>query len=172
METKVTTHVVKGLVIALILIVISLIGQFLNINLETWFSWTSVLIFIAAIAVAVNIYGKQVNYNATFGNLFVHGFKTTAVVVCITFLFTVLSMYVLFPDMVDKIIAKGMEDAKRQGKITDEQIQQGGDMIRKITVITLLAGSLIGGLVMGAIGALLGAIFTKKNPQTPFQQTM
>ena len=164
METKIMSHIAKGLILSLILIVISLAGHLLNVDLESWFGWTSGAIFLIGIIWGVNFYGKQMNNNVTFGNLFAHGFKITAVVICITFLYTLLSLYVLFPDSIDRIIEKSIQ----QGKMTSDQYQQNAPTIKKIFTVTILAGSIFGGAVVGAIGSLIGAAITKKNPQTPF----
>ena len=172
METKITSHITKGLLLALVLIILSVVSHLMKFDLESWFGWVNIIIFIAVIIWAVILYGKQMDDNVTFGNLFAHGFKVTAVTICIVFVFTVLSVYVLFPETIDQFMQKGIEEAKKQGKITDEQIQQGGDMMKKIITISKLAGSLFINAVLGAIGSVIGAAVAKKNPQSPFQQPM
>ena len=168
MEKTITTHITKGFLIALVLIVLNLAGHLLNVDLESWFGWIVICIFLAAIIWSVNIYGKQMNNNVTFGNLFAHGFKVTAVVICITFLFTLLSVYVLFPDSIDRIVQKGIEKAIAEKKMTEDQMQQSLPMIKKITTISILAGSIIVNAIIGALASLIGAAITKKNPQDPF----
>jgi uncharacterized protein (DUF2062 family) len=44
------------------------------------------------------------------------------------------------------------------------------DFLLKTYWPLLIAGTIFGSLVVGAIGSLIGAAVTKKNPQTPFQQ--
>ena len=162
------SHITKGFLLALVLIVVSVIGHVLNIDLETWFGWISIAIIIIAIIWSVTFYGKQLNNNVTFGNLFAHGFKVTAVAICITFVYTLLSVYVLFPDSIDKVVQKGIEKAVEQGKMTSDQASQNMAMIKKITTISILAGYVIFSAVVGAIGSLIGAAITKKKPQDPF----
>lgn len=168
METKVTTAQAKGLIIALIIIVLSTVGHLFNIYLEPWFGWTIGAIFLAGIIWSTNIFGKQMDNNVTFGNLFAHGFKVTAVFICITFVFTVLTVYVLFPDTIDQIIQYQTEQAIKSGKMTNEQLQQALPMMKKFTPIGIFAGSVFINAIIGCIGALIGAAITKKNPQTPF----
>ncbi|MEP6684176.1 MAG: DUF4199 domain-containing protein [Parafilimonas sp.] len=168
METKVTTHITKGLLLSLVIIALNLIGHVLNIDLESWFGWIGVGIFVIAIIWSVNIYGKQMDYNVTFGNLFAHGFKVTAVAICITFLYTLLAVYVLFPDSIDRIVQKGIEKAIQDKKMTQDQVQQAMPMIKKITTISILAGSVLGNAIIGAIASLIGAAVTKKQPKDPF----
>lgn len=162
------THITKGLVLSLIIIIYSLVGHLLNFDLEQWFGLLSMAIFLIGIIWSVNLYGQQMNYTVSFGNLFAHGFKVTAVVICITFIYTLLSVYVLFPDTIDKIVQKGVDKAIQDGKMTSDQAQQGMAMIKKITNITLLAGVLFINAFVGAIGSLIGAAVTKKKPQDPF----
>jgi len=164
METKIMTHITKGLILSLILIVTGLAGRLLNIELEPWFGWISIGIMVAGIIWGVIYYGAQMNRNVTFGNLFAHGFKITAVIICITFLYTLLSLYVLFPDTPERII----QNAINTGKMTADQAQQNPEVTRKIITVTMLAGSLLGSAVVGAISSLIGAAVTKKNPQGPF----
>jgi hypothetical protein len=168
METKITTHIIKGLIIALILIVLNIVGHLLDIFLEPWFGWTAALIFLIGVIWSTNIYGTQMNNNVTFGNLFAHGFKVTAVILSITFVFTVLSVYVLFPDTIDKIIHFQTEKAIESGKMTSEQMEQALPMMKKFAPIGLLGGSIVIDAILGAIGALIGAAVTKKKPQDPF----
>jgi hypothetical protein len=168
METKIMTHITKGFLLALVIIVISLIGHVLNIDLESWFGWISIGIFVIVIIWSVNYYGKQMNYNVTFGNLFTHGFKVAAVAICITFLYTLLSVYFLFPDFIDRVVQKGIEKGIQDGKMTSEQAQQNIAMIKKITTISILAGVVILNAIIGVIGSLLGAVITRKKPLDPF----
>lgn len=170
MEQKVTTHIVKGLIIALILIVVSVIGHVTNLAFENWYNWIGTVIFFGGVVWSVNVYGKQMNNNVTFGNLFAHGFKTTAVITCIVFVFTVLTIYVLFPDFVDQMIQKQIDEARKANNLSDEQVEQGMAMAKKIGSIGVLAGSIIGSLIVGALGALIGAATTKKNPNYPFDK--
>ncbi len=171
METKVTSHVIKGLFLALIIIIISLVGQFTKVYLENWYGWIGIIVFPVGILLSTYFYGTQMNGNVTFGNLFVNGFKTTAVATCIVFIYTILTVYVLFPEIVDEIMDKSLDEARKQGKATEAQLQQGVELGLKIIKISLLAGSVVFNLILGVIGALIGAAIAKKNPEvSPFDQ--
>ncbi len=168
METKVTTHITKGVIIALILIVLDLIGHLTGILFEDWFRYSILVLAVGLFIWPPVQYGKELNNNVTFGNLFAHGFKTAAVFTCITFVYTLLVIYVLFPDFVDQLIQKQFEKAAASGKTMPTPSAEGMQMARKITNIIMLAGAVIGNLLVGAIGALIGAAITKKKPQDPF----
>ena len=72
--------------------------------------------FLAGIIWACISYSKQINANVTFGNLFAHGFKTTAVIIVIMFVYTIVALKVLFPDMVDKSMAMTRQKMEASGK--------------------------------------------------------
>jgi len=169
MEQKVTSTIIMGVVISLILIVIDIVAHLTNIIFDTWFKWIPTLLLCIAIIIAVIMYGKQMNNNVTFGNLFAHGFKVSATVACFLFVFAIISVYLLFPDFVNQVVDKAMDEARKQGKMSEDQIQQGLPLVRKITSIGLLVGSVIGTLIVGAIAALIGAAVAKKNPQSALE---
>ncbi len=172
MEQRITSHIIKGVLIALLLIVVSLAGQFAGLIFEQWYGWVSMAISIGLIAWATIFYGKEMNNNVTFGNLFAHGFKTCAVVTCITFVYTVLSVYVLFPTYIDQLIQKGIEEATKKGQQIPETSGEAMAMAKKITTLIVLAGSVLGSLIIGAIGAVIGAAIAKKAPKDPFAQPL
>jgi amino acid transporter len=169
MEKKITSTATKGLIISFIVIIIDLIGHLTNVILQDWFKWIGIIVFFAGIIWSVSSYGKEMNNNVTFGNLFTHGFKVSATVVCITFVFTIISVYLLFPDFINQIVDKAMDEARKQGKVTEEQLQQGMGMVKKITTIILFAAVVLVTLIAGTIASLIGAAVTKKNPLSPFE---
>src|SRR5476651_1379275 len=101
MEQKVTSPATKGIVLALVLIVISLgtylTGQTLNSGLR----WLTSLVFMGGIIWACISYAKQMDGNITFGNAFAHGFKTTAATTAIVVVYTFIFIKFIYPGMVD-----------------------------------------------------------------------
>jgi NADH:ubiquinone oxidoreductase subunit 6 (subunit J) len=169
MEQKVTTPVVKGLIITLILAVLDLVGGFAHLKLETWFKWIPTLVLCAAIIWACISYGSQLNGNTTFGNAFAHGFKTSAVVACILILYTLLSIYIIFPETKDLAIEEARKQMEAKGNIPDATIDQALEMTRKFFLPFAIGGALIGTLIVGAIASLIGAAVTKKNPNAELE---
>ncbi len=168
MENKITTHITKGLIIALIFIVLDIIAHLTGLIFEQWFGYTVLVLAVGVFIWPPMQYGKELNNDVTFGNLFTHGFKTTAVFACIIFVYTVLSIYFLFPDFVELMIQKQMEKAAAAGKDIPTPSEEGMQMAKKITRIVMLAGGIIGNLIIGTIGSLIGSAIAKKNPQDPF----
>jgi ABC-type Mn2+/Zn2+ transport system permease subunit len=170
MQTKPSTPVVKGLIIALILIVIGFIGRLIHVEREGWFSVVSYLLLAIGIIVSCVTYSNQLNHNVTFGNIFADGFKTTAVVTCITIVFTVILMMIM-PEIKQQIFDAAREQAEKSGA-SDEIIQKQQQMMQSMFWVFMIGGILVVYLIVGAISSVLGAAIAKKNPQAnnPFMQ--
>ena len=170
MENTVTSHIVKGAILSAISIVFSVIVYVFNLYEMSWLSWINYAIFLGGLIYGAILYANQNNNNVTFGNVFAHGFKTTAVVIVITVLFTILSTKLLFPDMVDKIVDLTRKQMEKNPQMTDEMIEQAVTMTKKFFLPFAIGGAIIGTGVIGAIGSLIGAAAAKKNTN-PFQDT-
>jgi hypothetical protein len=167
MEQTVTTSTTKGIVIALILIVLALVTYFLNLETTSALQWLGYIIFIAGVIWSVNLYGKQINHVSTFGNYFAHGFKVAAVVTVIMLLYVIIFIY-LFPDMKEKGIEAARKKLEAKGNMSQDQISQALEFTRKFFMVIAIAGTLFFYLVVGAIASLIGAGITKRN-SVPFQ---
>ena len=168
MENKVTTPVTKGLIIVLILAVLDVVGGFTGIKWEQWFNWIPLAIFIVGIIWACISFANQMNNAVTFGNVFGHGFKTAAVVTCLMIVYILISIYVIFPDTREIAIEKARQQMESNPQITEDMADQAIEMTRKSFVLFAVLASLFTYMIVGAIAAVLGAAFAKKNPPTPF----
>ena len=163
MQQKITSTTVKGFIIGLIMIAVSLTASFSGIEASGAFQWVIYCIFFAGIIVSIYQFGKQVNHNSTFGNYFAHGFKTSAMVTILMIAFLVIFMTV-FPEFKEK----AMEEAKKSmssKNLSQEQIEKALDLTKKFFMVFLIAGALLGYLLFGAIASLIGAAVTKKDPR-------
>jgi hypothetical protein len=170
MEKQITSHIVKGALLGAFSILFSIIIYIFNLYSVTWLSWISYAVIVGGIIYGNIVYANQNNNNVSFGNIFAHGFKTTAVLIVISVVYTLLSLKVLFPDMIDKIIDMSRIEMEKNPKMTDEIIEQAISMTRKFFIPFAVGGVLIGTGFMGAIGSLIGAGVAKKNPVDPFKQ--
>ena len=170
MEEKVTSHIIKGLVLGIISVFISVVVHTFNLYENPYVSLVTYGVFMIGIIYSTILFANQNDNNVTFGNIFAHGFKTTAVVIVITVIYTLLALYVLFPDMVDKIIEMSRVEMAKNPKLTDEMIEQGIAMTKKLFLPFAIAGAIFGTGFLGAIGSLIGAAVAKKNPVDPFKQ--
>lgn len=164
MEQTITPSTTKGILIALLLIIIALAVYFMNLDPEGASRYVSFGIFIIGIILSINIYGKQIDYNATFGNYFAHGFKIAALVTAIMIIYVVIFVN-LFPDVREKAMEVARKRMEQKGNLPQETINQGLEITKKFFMVFIIAGTLIGYLIFGAIASLIGAGITKKNPR-------
>lgn len=169
MEKKITSHLQKGLIISLIMIALSIAFYLLGLQTAKWTQYLVFAIFIGGVIWSCYLFSKEMDGNITFGNVFGHGFKTTAVITCLMIVF-VLLMAFIFPDMKEKALEQARIEMEKSPEITDEQIETGIEFIRKSYMAFAIGGTLLGYLFFGLIASLIGAGVAKKNPQpSPFQ---
>lgn len=168
-QQKPISHIVAGLIIAGVLVIISTIIQFMNLATTPGVAWIQPIVIILGLLFLVRAYGKANNYTMSFGNLFAYGFKTTAVFTIITIAFSILFL-LLFPDLKEKTFEMTRQQLEKDGKLSDEQIDQALEVTRKFFWVGVVGGSMLGMIIMGAIGSLIGAGATKKQPNNPFEQ--
>lgn len=169
-ENKIMSHYQKGLLISLIVIVIGVSGYMMGMAEETWYQWFANIVLFAGIIWSTMYYGKQKEGYVTFGNLFSHGFKTTAIAALVLTAYTFLAFTVLFPEMKEMMINKSIEQIESRGNMSDEQIESAITMTRRFFMAFAIGGTLIGTIIFGCIASLIGAAVTKKNPVNPMDQ--
>jgi hypothetical protein len=168
-ETKIMSPQIKGLLIALIVIILGIAGYFTNLGFSTWYNWVVNAIMLAAIIIACVHFANQKEGYVTFGNVFLHGFKITAVVAIIVLVYTLLAFTVLFPDMKEKIFEMQQAQMEKRG-LDDGKLEQGMTMMKKYFMIFLVIGVIFGTLIWGSIASLIGAAVAKKKKFNPLDQ--
>jgi len=168
-ENKIMSPQIKGLLIALIVIVLGIVGYFTEIGFSTWYNWVVNAIMFAAIIIACVHFANQKQGYVTFGNVFLHGFKITAVITIIVLVYTLLAFTVLFPDMKEKIFEMQQAQMEKSG-IEDDKLEQAMTMMKKYFMIFLVIGVIFGTLIWGCIASLIGAAVAKKKKFNPIDQ--
>ena len=169
MEKKVTSPLMAGLLISLILIVLDLIGGFTHLKYESWWGWMGGAIILIAIVVVCIAYANQKNNYVTFGNIFGYGFKASAVIAVIILVYSYLSMYLIFPETRDIVLDTARKQMEARGNLSEDQIDQAMEITKKFVNFSPIFGGVFT-LIIGIIGSLLGGAFAKKKPVTPFDQ--
>jgi len=162
MQQNVTTTTTKGLIIGLILVVLGLIIYFLKLDINGPVKWVGYVVFIGGIIWSVISYGKQINYNSTFGNYFAHGFKVSALVTAILIIYVVI-FNLLFPEFKEMAMEQSRK-AMIEKNVPQEQMQKGLEITKKFFMVFVVGGTLFIYILVGAISALIGAAVTKKEP--------
>ncbi|HVZ56686.1 MAG TPA: DUF4199 domain-containing protein [Chitinophagaceae bacterium] len=170
MEDKVMSHITKGLLVSLVLILISIAGYYGGLDEKSWFRWISTLVMVAGIIWGCIYYANQLDGRVTYGNIFAHGFKMTAVITLITILYTILAFTVIYPEMKDRAIGLARQQMEEKGTLTDTQIDQAVELTKKFFLPFLVGGILLMSLIFGAIASAIGASLAKKKPFNPLDQ--
>src|SRR5450755_3586769 len=124
MKKKSTDYIGKGLIISLLLMVIDLIGGFAHLRFETWFKWLSTILLIILLIYFCIQYGKAQTDGVTFGKVFGYGFKIALVVSILMVIYTMISVYLIFPEFVDQVLLKTRTDLEAKGGLSEDQIDQ------------------------------------------------
>ena len=167
METKVTTHIVKGVIIGAVYILLSTIIYAFNLYSIKWLTLLIYLFIFAGIIISNIVYANQNNNNESFGNIFADGFKTTSLFIIISIAFTVL-FFILLPEMIDKSFELQRVELKKKPELTDEMIENFIAMQKDNFWTFTIAGNIVLNAIIGAIASLIGAGVAKKNPIDPF----
>lgn len=171
MEQKITQPWIKGIIISLILIVYGIILYFTGQSQNKSLGLLQLVILIVGLVITCVGFAKQHNGNITFGNVFAHGFKTTAAIIVIMVFYTVIAINFLFPEMIDIAVNQARIDMEKIGDLNDEQITQAIEMSRKFFTPFAIGGIVLGFGIVGVIASLIGAGVAKKNPNyNPLEQ--
>jgi len=146
-----TSHLIAGGVIGAVLVLVNVIFIIFDLTGNTKVSWIGSVINIGLLVYFILEFGKQNENAKSFGELFSYGFKATALTTLILTAFMVIYSFA-FPDAADKAMEIAREQMSQQPNLSDEAIE-----------------SALETMLVGAIGSLIGAAVTKKNPSHPFQ---
>ncbi len=162
---NITSHVTKGFILAVILIIYSITGHLANLFKYDWFVMEGVGIFVAGVIWGVINHAGQMKGNVTFQTLLVHGLRLTAVFTCLYFVYTLLEVYVLFPHYLDGLVKEMALRTANAGKIDQDKFDENKNEARKVLATMRFAGMVMGPMIIGLLATMLGGVLAKKNPQ-------
>jgi NADH:ubiquinone oxidoreductase subunit 6 (subunit J) len=169
-QRKPISHVTAGLIIAGILIVFSILMSFMNgSTTKPGSGWMSYLVICAGLVLFIYLYGKARNNFVSFGDLFSYGFKATAMMTLVFVIFMVIMSFIM-PEFKEKAIEAARTEMERQGRLSDSDIEKGMSLMEKYFWVFAIGGTMLGFIIIGAIGSLIGAAVTPKRPYNPIDQ--
>ena len=168
MEKKVTTPILAGVIISLVIIVLSVITYFTGMYLQDWAKYIGFAILIVGIIWAVINNAKEKSNDVTYGQLFAFGFKVASVVTCLVLLYVLLSG-VIFPDMKAKIMDYARQQALSKQGADPDQVEKGMEMFENHYTLFIVIGVVFWYLILGLITSLIAAAIPKKIPKSPFE---
>ena len=159
------------MIIALALVIFAVIITVMQQESNRSLTIIPMVVMLGGIVWACLSFSKQMDGNVTFGNVFSHGFKTSAIVAAIMGLYVALSLTVLFPESLDRAMELQRLEMIKKG-VSDSDVDKYMTMGRKMALPMGTIFSVIIYLVVGAISALLGASVAKKNPNPVMQDQL
>jgi hypothetical protein len=166
-QKKPISHFVAGLITAGILIAYSLITSMLTGGKAgPGGGWILYLVIIASLCLFINLYGNAKGNYESFGNLFAYGFKTTAILTLVFIIF-IIALSFIMPEMKEQSLEVARQEMEKQNKLSDEDIDKSIDLVSKYYWAFMIGSTVLGFIIIGAIGSLLGAAITKKRPYNP-----
>lgn len=157
MKTK--NHIWFGLLAAGLIIVLFLIQYFNNISFgHPGFKWAPIGIIVLVVILSSIRFGKLFE-DASFGEIFSNGFRTTAVTVVIFAIFFIVFVQG-FPEYKEKFILEVVAAGPNAASTANRE--QDIETLRDNFIVSALAGTLITYLVPGMLAALVGAAIAKK----------
>lgn len=159
------THIQKGLTIAALLIVFKSITHFTQTVFAEWPVFIFGLLILLGVLISVVMLKKKQPTLQKFSELFSYGFKVTAVITCIYFIFMLMETKVFFPDYIHQKLLASIEQLKQSGtiepKLFEENLDQALVLGKKVESYKYFAGSIMSILFLGVLGSLLGTVVTK-----------
>ncbi len=168
-ETKIVTPQIKGIMIALVMIILSIAGYYSGLGFTNWYNWVVNAVMVISLIIACIHFANQKEGFVTFGKVFMHGFVTTIVIIVIMLVYTVIAFKVLFPDMQEKIFEMQAEQLEKQD-LDSDKMEQAMSMMKKFFWPFMILAIIFGNMIFGCIASLLGAAFAKKNKVNPLDQ--
>ena len=160
-------HVLAGLVTGAVLILCNVIFIILGYEGDTKITWIASLLNITLLIYFIKEHGKSHDHTKTFGDLFSFGFRATALVTIMLTGFMIIYSYA-FPESENKAMEIARSKMMEDERLTEDNIEQALSITRKFYFPILIAGTIFSTMIVGAVGSLLGAAFTKKVPSSPF----
>ncbi len=156
------THVKLGLIIAAFIVLIDIVLQVTHQKLQVWSDYPARIILFVGVMVATFLQSKSINA-CTFSQLVGYGFKVATVVVCVLFLYTVLSVYFVFPNYVESVFVQSIEEAKKTPGFNMAEVEKNTAIAKKVIAISLISGMVLLNLAIGLVSAVIaGILFQKK----------
>ena len=168
-QKKPISHIAAGLVIGAILIAYSCALYFTNTNQTGIYGWLPVIFILIGLIIFINLYGKAMNNQVSFGNLFAYGFKTTAFLTLIVIAFTVI-FFLAFPEIKEKTFELSRQKMEEKGNLTDDEIDKAMNSFKSMFWVYSIGGIILIYAIIGAVGSTIGAAITQKKPFNPADQ--
>ncbi|HEY4148534.1 MAG TPA: DUF4199 domain-containing protein [Chitinophagaceae bacterium] len=162
METKKTTsHILKGIIIAVLYMMIDFIVEKKGEQAPVFLRYLPAIIMAGGVILSCFIFGRQTGGHSTFGDVFAHGFKTTAVFTFLVAVYAYIMIQYVFPPT-EKDIQAAMATIQQQGNVMPQEVRKMAVDASKHAWVITVSGGIFASLICGLVGSLIGAAIAKK----------
>lgn len=159
------THTTYGLITGLATIIFGALMMVMKMDMDSGLQYVTYLIMLAGLVMNAIAYAKANDNYVTFGNVYGSCFKAVLIMSVLALIWGVVIIYA-FPDLKDEVLSKMADKFEKDGT-PEEQAEMAMNMTEKYWGITMIFGSLIGTMFMGALLSLIAAAIPKKNGARP-----
>jgi hypothetical protein len=163
MNRKPTTPALKGLIVSAILVAYSIIIISMKLETNKDLGPVPYAILFGGTLFGSLYYAREMKGNVTFMEVFKHGFKMTTLIAAIAGFWILISLKYLFPHVLEQGMQLIKDNMMKGGKSKDEaekfiaSYRNGALAMSSIMTVVFY-------LIIGALGAVTGAVFSTKNP--------
>jgi hypothetical protein len=164
MEREITSRITKGVIIVCAMIVLDVILQKTQHPVPDGIRYLPrlVITFVGVLAGCI-LYSKQSAGHPGFGDVFAHGFRTTAVIAFLMALYTFVAVRWMYGAPTPAEMDAAVKAIEQQGNALHEEAKQQAARAAENRWIIYVSLSIFVSLIPGLLGSLAGAAVTKKN---------
>lgn len=159
------THTTYGLITGLATIIFGALMLAMKMDMDSGLQYVTYLIMLAGLVMNAMAYAKANDNYVTFGNVYGSCFKAVLIMSVLALVWGIVIIYA-FPDLKDEVLSKMADKFEKDGT-PEEQAEVAMNMTEKYWGITMIFGSLIGTMFMGALLSLIAAAIPKKKGAMP-----
>lgn len=159
------THTTYGLITGLATIIFGALMLAMKMDMDSGLQYVTYLIMLAGLVMNAMAYAKANDNYVTFGNVYGSCFKAVLIMSVMALVWGIVIIYA-FPNLKDEVLSKMADKFEKDGT-PEEQAEVAMNMTEKYWGVTMIFGSLIGTMFMGALLSLIAAAIPKKKGAMP-----
>jgi hypothetical protein len=151
------SHIYKGIIVVLLVAAVSFIVTKIPSNTHPAIAYLPTLVIVLGVALSGIIFSQQ-KPTRIFADIFSHGFKTAAVVICLWALYTFIAARWLAPLPNALTLQAWKKELLSSGNIMPQEVDKKLQEAINNRWVFLVAQSIFVSLISGCMGAGLGAL--------------
>jgi len=160
-QTKPISHIIKGVIIAVVLMALNFFARKTGIVLPSPLQFLPTILLAAGVIISCTLFGSQTGGTLAFGDIFAHGFKTTAVVTFFIAVYTFIIVKFVFP-LTAHDIDVAVKAMQVQGNMMEQEARRSAAEYAKKSWVLDVGGAIFATVITGLVGSVIGAALAKK----------